>query len=80
MTTETKTPIHRDAFQPHSNIERFHNIAHWWCPDCDIEGDDSTVDFISHTRRDNDDDALVTYCCTECFEENIYILLDREEA
>lgn len=47
------------------------NIDEWFCPDCEFKGDSKNIDFIS-LNKVGDDSVMVQYCCSECFEENIY--------
>ncbi len=53
------------------------NIDKWWCPDCGANGDSKNIDFIP-VRKIFDDSEMVQYCCSECFEENIYATFINE--
>lgn len=71
--------IPKHAFQPPSDVCRYDNIYQWWCPDCEAHEKDYP-DFIEDWRNGTcyeTGDKRVTYCCKECFEENIYIITEE---
>ncbi len=49
----------------------FNNINEWFCPDCDAKGNYQNVDFV--TLNERSDPPYVEYCCSQCFETNIYL-------
>ena len=63
------------------------NIDRWFCPDCGATGDFDTLDWHSNDKRggyqkeryEYDEDDVVQYCCGECFEENLYATLHKDE-
>lgn len=50
---------------------KIENIDEWWCPDCQAHGNHENIDYIS-LHNVGDDSEMVQYCCSECFEENLY--------
>jgi hypothetical protein len=64
-------------FKSQSEIPRYKNIEAWYCPDCGAEGDAETLDFIvSGSVWTEDEHSRVTYCCSECYETNIYLKIE----
>lgn len=70
--------IPKDAFLLPKSCNPIDDIDEWFCPDCEIKGTFDTIDCVTEKDSPCHENKIVTYCCPECFEQNLYATIIQD--